>query len=262
MTGPDLAPLRKEEERATLSSLLKVSLHAAKEESPIGTGEHLVFTQAEPLQAIMGAAARQKGGETVSGDAGGLLRTPEGLLYVMLCDGMGSGPAASRESKLAVRLLEQFLRAGVQAETALKTLNAALALRSEEEGGFTTVDLLELDLFTGAAALYKFGAAPTYLRRGPSVSRITGVSLPAGLTDGERIAPDITRLQLESGDVVVMVSDGVVDQREDQWLRDALAAFDGESPKDLARDLVSTNVDEHGPQDDRTALVVRLSARS
>ena len=262
VTGPDLSPLRKEDERATLSSLLGVSLHAAEEESPIGTREHLVFTQAEPLQAVMGAAARQKGGETVSGDAGGLLRTPEGLLYVMLCDGMGSGSAASRESKLAVRLLEQFLRAGVQAETALKTLNAALALRSEEEGGFTTVDLLELDLFTGAAALYKFGAAPTYLRRGPSVSRITGAALPAGLTDGERIAPDITRLQLESGDVVVMVSDGVADQREDQWLRDALAAFDGESPKDLARALVSANVDEHGPLDDRTALVVRLSARS
>ena len=262
VAGPDLAPLRKEDERATLSSLLGVSLHAAEEESPIGTREHLVFTQAEPLQAVMGAAARQKGGETVSGDAGGLLRTPEGFLYVMLCDGMGSGSAASRESKLAVRLLEQFLRAGVQAETALKTLNAALALRSEEEGGFTTVDLLELDLFTGAAALYKFGAAPTYLRRGPSVSRITGAALPAGLTDGERIAPDITRLQLESGDVVVMVSDGVADQREDQWLRDALAAFDGESPKDLARALVSANVDEHGPLDDRTALVVRLSARS
>ena len=209
----------------------------------------------------MGAAARQKGGETVSGDAGGLLRTPEGLLYVMLCDGMGSGPAASRESKLAVRLLEQFLRAGVQAELALKTLNAALALRSEEEGGFTTVDLLELDLFTGAAALYKYGAAPTYLRRGPSVSRITGAALPAGLTDGERTAPDITRLHLESGDVVVMVSDGVADQREDQWLRDALAAFDGESPKDLARTLVAANVGESGPLDDRTALVVRLSAR-
>ena len=197
----------------------------------------------------------------MSGDAGGLLRTPEGLLYVMLCDGMGSGPAAGRESKLAVRLLEQFLRAGVQAETALKTLNAALALRSEEEGGFTTVDLLELDLFTGAAALYKYGAAPTYLRRGTSVSRVTGTALPAGLTDGERTTPDVTRLQLEAGDTVVLVSDGVADGREDQWLRDALAAFDGESPKDLARELVAAGTDEAGPRDDRTALVVRLSAR-
>ena len=262
VAGPDLAPLRKEAERAALSALLGTSLHPAEEEPPVGAGEHLVFTQAEPFQAVMGAAARQKGGETVSGDAGGLLRTPEGLLYVMLCDGMGSGPAASRESKLAVRLLEQFLRAGVQADTALKTLNAALALRSEEEGGFTTVDLLELDLFTGAAALYKFGAAPTYLRRGGSVSRVTGAALPAGLTDGERVAPDLTRLQLEAGDTVVLVSDGVADPREDQWLRDVLAAFDGESPKDLARALVDAQVGREGPADDRTALVLRLDRRT
>ena len=236
-------------------------LHPAEEVSDGPAGTHLVFTQAEPLQAVMGAAARQKGGETVSGDAGGLLRTTDGLLYVMLCDGMGSGPAASRESKLAVRLLEQFLRAGVQADTALKTLNAALALRSEEEGGFTTVDLLELDLFTGAAVLYKFGAAPTYLRRGTSVSRITGGALPAGLTDGERTAPDVTRLQLERGDLVVLVSDGVADARDDQWLRDALSAFDGTSPKDLALTLVDGQDGGTGPSDDRTALVLRLELR-
>ena len=262
VAGPDLSPLRQEEERAALSQLLGLPLHPAAEEAPVGTGEHLVFTQAEPLQAVMGAAARQKGGEMVSGDAGGLLRTPEGLLYVMLCDGMGSGPAASRESKLAVRLLEQFLRAGVQADTALRTLNAALALRCEEEGGFTTVDLLELDLFTGAAALYKYGAAPTYLRRGSSVSRITGAALPAGLTDGERTAPDLTRLQLEPGDLVVLVSDGVAEARDDQWLRDALAAFDGARPKDLARTLAEAQTGPDGPADDRTALVLRLDRRS
>ena len=84
-------------------------------------------------------------------------------LYILLCDGMGSGVAASRESKLAIRLLERFLKAGVDPESALKTLNSALALRNEEEGGFTTVDLLRLDLFTGEGALYKFGAAPTYI---------------------------------------------------------------------------------------------------
>ncbi|MFQ8759429.1 MAG: SpoIIE family protein phosphatase [Intestinimonas sp.] len=49
----------------------------------------------------------------------------------------------------------------------------------------------------------------------------------------------MSRLQLEPGDVVVLVSDGVTDRRDDQWLRAALSAFNGESPKDLARTLVS-----------------------
>ncbi|WP_295632312.1 SpoIIE family protein phosphatase [uncultured Intestinimonas sp.] len=262
--GPDLAPLQEEQERASLSALLGMELREPEEGAASGENggpERLVFTQAEPLRAVMGAAARQKDGETVSGDAGALFRSASGKVYVLLCDGMGSGPEASRESRLAVRLLEKFLRAGVEAETALKTLNSALALRNEESGGFTTVDLLEVDLFTGEAALYKLGAAPTYVRRGSSVSRITGSALPAGLAAGDRVAPDISRLRLEAGDLVVLVSDGVTTGREDQWLRSALAAFHEGSPKDLARTLVSPEEGEKAA-DDRTALVVRIDARN
>lgn len=257
--GPDLSSLRTDRERAALSDLLGLALREP-EEGEAGELERLVFTQAEPFQAVMGVAARQKDGETVSGDAGALFKTDSGMLYILLCDGMGSGVAASRESKLAIRLLERFLKAGVDPESALKTLNSALALRNEEEGGFTTVDLLRLDLFTGEGALYKFGAAPTYIRRGGSVSRVTGCALPAGLSTGERAAPDVSRLQLEPGDVVVLVSDGVTDRRDDQWLRAALSAFNGESPKDLARTLVSPGEGETA-DDDRTALVVRVDRR-
>ena len=60
---------------------------------------------------------------------------------------------------------------------ALRTLNDSLALRGEEKGGFTTIDLLRLDLFTGKGAIYKLGAAPTYVRRGDKVSRLSGQSL-------------------------------------------------------------------------------------
>lgn len=259
--GPDLSPLREEKEQAALSAILGLPLRAPEErpeENPGSPLDRLVFAQAEPLQALMGVAARRKNGETVSGDAGAFFRTDSGLLYVLLCDGMGSGPEASRDSRLAIRLLERFLKAGVDPEWALRTLNSALALRSEEEGGFTTVDLLQLDLFTGEAALYKFGAAPTYLRRGASVNRVTGSALPAGLAAGDRVAPDVTRLRLEPGDLVVLASDGVADRGEDQWLRAALADFSGGSPKDLARELVS-----HGstPDDDRTALVMRVERR-
>ena len=72
----------------------------------------LSLIQQEPLMAVAGVAAQRKGGETVSGDAGTYFKRPDGMLYVLLCDGMGSGPEANRESTLAVRLLEQFLQAG------------------------------------------------------------------------------------------------------------------------------------------------------
>ena len=161
-----------------------------------------------------------------------------------------------------MRLLEQFLRAGVPPETALRTISSALALRGESSGGFTTIDLLRLDLFTGAMWVYKYGAAPTYVRKGKAVTRITGASLPAGLSVGEGGAPDVTTLRLEPGDMVLLVSDGVAGGGEDQWLRDMFSAFEGDSPKDLACALIDGSDGKEVGPDDRTALVLRFSRQT
>ena len=56
-----------------------------------------------------------------------------------------------------------------------------------------------------------------------------------------------------------MVSDGVAGTGEDGWLRERFSKFTGDSPKELAADLIA-----HSPQgatDDRTALVVRIERR-
>ena len=209
--------------------------------------------------AVAGVAARKKTGETVSGDAGTYFKRSDGKLYVLLCDGMGSGPEANRESSLAVRLMEQFLQAGVEARQALSTLSSALALRGEDSGGFTTVDLLQVDLFTGEGQLFKMGAAPTYVKKGTSVQRLSGTSLPAGLAEGDPAALDQFSLRLATGDTVLMVSAGVCGTGEDGWLREKLEKFDGASPKDLARELITDSPQEG--TDDRTALVVRIETR-
>ena len=205
--GTDCAALARPSRLKDLSATLGVPLRVELE------GEGAVsLLQQEPLMAVAGVAARKKSGETVSGDAGTYFKRHDGKLYLLLCDGMGSGPDANRESTLAVRLLEQLLQAGVDAKRALATLSSALALRGEETGGFTTVDLLQLDLFTGEGELYKLGAAPTYVKKGGNVQRLTGKSLPAGLAEGGADALDCFTLRLSPGDCVLMASDGVADQ--------------------------------------------------
>ena len=258
LEGQGLAALRKPESVDKLSAVLNVPLRPAEED---GRRDRLVLVEQEPLMAVAGVAARKKDGQTVSGDTGAWFKHDDGSLYVLLCDGMGSGPEAGQESGLAVRLLEQFLRAGVRPEAALKTLNSALALRGEETGGFTTVDLLRLDLFTGEAAVYKYGAAPTYVRKGKTVSRITGSALPAGLAGGDGAAPDVAKVRLEAGDWVLLVTDGVAGSDSDLWVRQRFAAFEGESPKDLTQALIDESAGHGGATDDRTALVLRLEKR-
>ena len=257
LEGAGLAALRQEGAVEQLSAAVGIPLRITEQEQK----GKLVLVQAEPLKAVAGAAARKKDGQTVSGDTGAWFKHDDGSLYVLLCDGMGSGPEAGRESSLAVRLLEQFLRAGVRPESALRTLNTALALRGEETGGFTTIDLLRVDLFTGQAEVYKYGAAPTYVKKGTGVSRIVGSTLPAGLTDAEGMGPDTTYLKLEEGDCVLLVTDGVAGAGSDVWVREHLASFDGVSPQELAKALIAESEAHGGATDDRTALVLKLSKR-
>ena len=209
----------------------------------------------------IGAALRPKEGETVCGDTVVSFRTEGGLLCLLLADGMGSGEAARRESALTCRLLEQFLQAGIEPEAAMKTLNAAMALRGAETGSFTTIDLITCRPETGEAAFFKYGAAPSYVKKGGTVRRITGGTLPAGLRGGAA-APDVTRATLEPGSFAVMVSDGVADPGRDEWLQNLLAGWDGEDPQTLAGLILSESVRRENLQDDCGVQVLYLSRES
>ena len=175
---------------------------------------------------------------------------------------MGSGPVAREDSDTALRLLEKFLRAGLEPQEALNTVGEALALRGEEEGGFTTVDLLQIDLFSGRCAVYKLGAAPTYLRRGGSVERLSGDSLPAGVAAGSGGVPDAFELALDAGDCVLLVSDGITTGRDDRWVRQLLSEFDGLSPQELAGRVLIESGGRNEGGDDRPVLAIKLDVRS
>ena len=97
-------------------------------------------TRRQTLTAVVGVAGRKKAGETVSGDACSWFKEDSGRLCLLLCDGMGSGREARKESELAIDLLEKFLKAGFSPENALKTLDQAFCLRLDEAMGFSTVE--------------------------------------------------------------------------------------------------------------------------
>lgn len=213
-----------------------------------GLGE-TVTAAGTPSLCRVGAVLRPREGETVCGDTVVSFQREDGLWCLLLADGMGSGEPARKESSLICRLLRQFLEAGVEPEAALKTLNSAMALRGTETGSFTTVDLCTCDPSTGETAFFKFGAAPSYLKKGGVVRRITGGTLPVGLRDAPA-APDVTRATLERGGFAVMVSDGVADPGEDEWLQNLLAGWDGDDPQNLASLILSESIRRERLQDD------------
>lgn len=119
------------------------------------------------------------------------------------------------------------------------------------------MDLVTCRISTGETAFYKFGAAPSYIKKGGSVRRVTGGTLPVGLR-GAPDVPDVTRLTLSPGSFVVMVSDGVADPGRDEWLQDVLAGWEGEDPQALANLLLRQSVQRQGLQDDCGIQVLYL----
>lgn len=258
-TGPDAAALTSPAAVDALSSALDAPLVLAS--SPTEEDPRAVLRQREPLSALAGVAGRRKTGEAVSGDACAWFKNDGGTLYLLLCDGMGSGREARKESELAIDLLEKFLKAGFSPEKALKALDQAFGLRLDEALGFSTVDLLTLDLFSGSASLYKLGSAPSYLRQGGTVRVLRSKGFPAGLSaEGGGVQASPFTLRLGPGDCLVLLTDGVLADQEgdDGWLREALMRFEGDSPAALANAIVDRG---DAAEDDKTALALRVGLR-
>ena len=139
----------------------------------------------------------------------------------------------------------------------METVAAALALR-EEAGGSTTVDLLELDLFTGKGCIYKQGAAPSWLRRGNQARCAVGESLPVGMVAGEQAKPDGHPFRGQGEDWLLLVTDGVLCGGEEEWLRELLVSYDGTDPGELSERLLRASRERTQGEDDGTVIVIRI----
>ncbi|NPV53665.1 MAG: stage II sporulation protein E [Firmicutes bacterium] len=204
--------------------------------------------------------ARDHGG--VSGDAYSTRELSDGRFAIVLSDGMGVGPQAAAESTTAVSMLERLIEAGFDHEFSVKTVNSILLLRSPGET-FATVDLAVLDLFTGDTEFIKIGSSPSFVKRGEEIITVRSSSLPAGIFSA--IDVEGSRKRLVDGDILIMVSDGVIDSRvdpggKDEWFVRMLKRIDSDDPHYIARVIVEKARENTGGRlfDDMTVIVARV----
>ena len=237
---------------AGLAALLSVGLSEPERISD-ELGPRLLMREQAPFRAVVGIGQRKKPGENVSGDSGRYFATEDGHACLVLSDGMGTGEGAAQDSRSVLRQMERFLKAGVTPGEALAAVSPAFRLRCDGKR-FVTLDVLTVDLFSGRAESLKCGAAPSYLRTGGGVTRLLSTALPVGLAeeDGEAVP-----LRMGHGDLFVMLTDGVTDGIEDEWMQQLLQERAGDSPKELAARLVAA-ASERGMTDDMTAFVLRI----
>ena len=181
--------------------------------------------------------------------------------FVALSDGMGIGDKANTESSIAINLLESFLEAKFDKGLALKTINSILRLKSSEEI-FATLDISLMDLCTGKLQIIKSGSSATFIKKKDKVKVINPNSLPVGIL--EDVDFNTYEEYLEDGDIVIMMSDGVLEANEnilnkEKWIKNIIKDIDSVNPTTIAQSILS-KVGEHpnSGKDDMTILVTKI----
>lgn len=224
------------EAAAYIGHLMKRNLIAAKESKRVVNGNYgrLRLIEDTSYQVLYGEARRTKDGEKVSGDCFTIFETDKGKFIAGISDGMGSGIRAKEESERLMEVLEQYLQAGFRKEIAAAMMNTAVLM--QENTGFTTMDLCEINLYTGVCEFLKTGAAASFLIRDDSVEMVRSMNLPAGVF--HRADYQVTKHQLRDGDCVVMISDGMLEalpfERAEELFATILGKYKGSNMREFA----------------------------
>ncbi|MDD4146576.1 MAG: stage II sporulation protein E [Clostridia bacterium] len=217
------------------------------------------------LQIAVGKASCPKEGGTVSGDLCSALILPNHKFALIMCDGMGAGPEALAESSAAVGILEKLLLAGFAPQTAVKTVNTALLLKTAGEG-FATLDVVIINQINGQCDFIKIGGAPSLIRSARGLEVVRSSSPPVGIL--EEIEPQTYRHILGFRHNIIMMSDGIWDvwdsvEKPEERLEALLAKFEVFDPQVVADSLLfmaKKAAGERAP-DDMCVLVASLEKR-
>lgn len=207
---------------------------------------------------MQGVARIGKDKSPVSGDNFMACELPGGRQAIALSDGMGSGEKACRESTQVIELLEELLLAGFPEKMAVQMINTTLVM-GREEIHYSTVDMGIFDLYDGTCEFVKAGASSTFIKRKDGVERLTSTSLPIGVV--HKIELESIECQLEDGDFVIMMTDGVLDAlpvaEQDVLLSTIIGGSDLDNPREMAQHILKQVMNWTGeaPQDDMTVLV-------
>ena len=116
---------------------------------------------------------------------------------------------------------------------------------------------VSFDLFSGETEIMKAGAPVTFVRKSGKVARVEPPSLPAGILNNIKFSTDT--IKLGAGDMIVMVSDGVI-TGDEKWLERLIRSWNEGSAQDLAQAVVQEAIRRRAQtrDDDITAVAIRL----
>lgn len=256
--GVDLSRVRlgSEDIREIFETLLGVKL-TSPEFDLSGDNVKMRSCSAPFVAVACGESSSPIGKSKVCGDCTASFTTDDGLYYSLICDGMGSGNEAALVSNVSAVYLEHMLGSGCRLEESLEALNDFIRAMKLECS--VTIDLMEIDLYSGRARFIKSGAAPSFIMRDGKIFKLQSKTVPIGIM--RALDAEVISFDMLGGDTVVMLSDGVAESFEDAaWLLDMMCEerIWKYSPDSISRKICERAEVCAGREDDISAIVIKL----
>lgn len=203
----------------------------------------------------VGTSQIASNGEILCGDSFEHFYDGRGSFDVVLADGMGTGARAALDSSMARGLTETLLKKGISPSGTLRLVNSALMVKSPEES-MSSLDIMQVDMFSGKTEFFKAGAAASFVRHKGRVQEIKRPAMPLGIL--HRVEFARSHGKISTGDIAVMVSDGIADCGVDA-IRDVLRKNAFLPSEEIAEKLTETAKKISGEKhDDMTAVVCKF----
>jgi sigma-B regulation protein RsbU (phosphoserine phosphatase) len=256
------------------SSLVNAELHTRVAENEARLGREMKIAREIQLQLMpdevpsippLQLAVLFKPVTQLGGDLYDWIPFDDGRIAIVIGDVAGKGAPAALYGALSSGVIRTRAGRKYPPGQMLELVNKTLFQRPIE-GQYVAVTYAVYDPKNKTIALSNSGLPyPLLVRAGqPSFVDVGGV--PLGLFPDSRY--EETSLQLQSGDVLVFYSDGVVEMRNDSGeefglkrLADTVRSSCEKSPEEIVKSVSATLAEFIGrvrPQDDRTMIVIRM----
>ena len=243
----NLKPREEKEVLSVVSQVLgeKVIFQNIEEEKNENSIKYEIISDDKFLIDI-GIANQTKEGMTVSGDSIIKEKLKDGKYLLAISDGMGSGPEAKKSSKIVTTMLKRLLNSGFEKDISVELINSNLLNVSDEV--FATLDIAIVDLYNGKIELIKNGACPTYVKNNKKIQIIKSLTLPTGIIN--KINTDIFDRDIDSNDIMVMISDGIMDsnieyKNKELWIKYLLEDIETTNAQKIANIIIKEAIDNN-----------------
>ena len=194
--------------------------------------------------------------EVICGDNYLIKELDNGHMLFSISDGMGKGYSAFYESDMTLKLVDDIVNLNIESSTALEILNTFYTVQDYLER-YATLDFLDINRHTCIANFYKMGANTSYIiKKDKTIEKIINKNLPLGIDE----VVDQNTYKLEDEDIIIMSSDGILENFVDNELLDEFIVNTTTLyPEQIVYEILNyATKNEKKIKDDMTLIVLKI----